>query len=80
MNTALLSKYPAPKIIVECETCGMRAKYDKLEMLEAGGDRPLTHLLDEIARRKGCTRMDRFDIRNLCRARYANLLAGNTSS
>jgi len=49
----LLSVYPAAKVIVECDKCGMRAKYDKLEMLEAGGDRPLTDLLEDIARRKG---------------------------
>ena len=37
-GAVLLSRYPHPKIIVECDKCGMRAKYDKNELLEAGGD------------------------------------------
>ena len=77
-STALVSTYPASKMIVECETCGMRAKFDKLEMLEAGGARPLGRLLDEIARRKGCTRIGNFDVHNLCGAKYANILPGNS--
>jgi len=76
-SAALISTYPATKIVVECDVCGMRAKFDKLEMLEAGGDRELGRLLDEIARRKGCTRLDKFDIHNLCGAKYANILPGN---
>lgn len=52
----LLSSYPAAKVIVECDRCGMRAQYDKLSMLEVGGDRMLTLLFDDVARRKGCAR------------------------
>ncbi|WP_192183279.1 hypothetical protein [Mesorhizobium amorphae] len=72
-GAALLSRYPADKVIVDCDKCGMQAKYDKLEMLEAGGDRALTYLLEAIARRKGCAKLDRFDIKNICGARYANI-------
>lgn len=49
-DVVMLSRYPAHKIVVECGKCGMRAQYDKLGMLEAGGDRPLPDLLREIAR------------------------------
>ena len=75
---AVLSRYPAAKIIVICEKCGMRAKYDKAEMLAAGGDRALTLLLEKIARRKGCQRIDTkpFDVKNICGAIYANIGAG----
>ena len=75
---AVLSRYPAGKIIVSCEKCGMRAKYDKAEMLAAGGDRALTLLLEKIARRKGCQRIDTkpFDVKNICGAIYANIGAG----
>lgn len=58
MSNGMLSGYPATKVIVDCE-CGVHAQYDKLEMLEVGGDRPLTHLLTEIVRRKGCTLKER---------------------
>jgi hypothetical protein len=72
-GAAYLADYPADKIIVECE-CGIKAKFDKADMLAAGGDRPLTYL-DEIATRKGCTRvqLDQNQIKNHCKARYANL-------
>lgn len=74
-GAALLSGYPDPKIIVECDKCGMRAKFDKLEMLEVGGDRMLTHLLTEIARRKGCTKLGGgSNIYDRCGAMYANIL------
>jgi hypothetical protein len=52
----------------------MRAKYHKLEMLEAGRDRPLTYLLDDIVRRKGCTKQDTIDIYDRCQAKFTNLL------
>lgn len=61
---------------MECERCGLRAKYDKLEMLEAGGDRPLPEMLMEIVRRKGCTRTKSTTmLYERCMARYANLTA-----
>ena len=72
-GAALLSRYPADKIIVECDKCGMSAKYDKLEMLGAGGDRALTYLIEDIARHKGCTRVDLNNHKNRCDARYANI-------
>jgi hypothetical protein len=72
-GASMLSGYPATKIIVECEQCGLRAKYDRLEMLEAGGDRPLSMLLGEIARRHGCDNFDPSRMRDWCKAKYANL-------
>lgn len=77
-GAAALSRYPAAKVIVACEKCGMRAKFDKAEMLAAGGDRALTTLLNEIARRKGCRRIDAkpFDVKNICGAIYANIRSG----
>lgn len=75
----LLSDYPAAKIIVDCDKCGIHAKYDKLEMLEVGGDRPLPELLDEIARRKGCNKVGTFQWYDKCRARYSNIMSGQNA-
>lgn len=44
-------------------------------MLEVGGDRPLTHLLVEIVRRKGCTLKESNPAFDKCGAIYANLPA-----
>jgi hypothetical protein len=73
-GVVLLSSYPQPKLIVECSKCGMRAKYDKLELLETGGDRPLPNLKDDIASRHGCTKLHNIDMYDRCAARYANLI------
>lgn len=73
MSNGMLSGYPAAKVIVDCGRCGLHAQYDKLEMLEVGGDRPLTHLLTEIVRRKGCTLKETVDAYNKCGAIYSNI-------
>lgn len=70
---AALSSYSEAKIVVACEKCGMQAQYDKAAMLAAGADRRLTSLLEEIARRKGCTKLDSPHAYDQCRAMYANL-------
>lgn len=75
MSNGMLSSYPVAKIIVDCDQCGVHAQYDKLEMLEAGGDRPLTHLLTEIVRRKGCTLKEPIPAYDKCGAIYSNLPA-----
>jgi hypothetical protein len=73
-GAALLSTYPADKIIVTCSRCGLRKQYDKAAML-AHGERRLTDLLAEIARRGGCTRRDgHVAYGNECRAVYANIV------
>lgn len=74
-QTAMLSAYPEAKVIVDCDQCGVHAKYDKLEMLEVGGDRPLLVLLAEIVRRKGCTLKELIPAYDKCRAIYSNLPA-----
>ena len=52
-----LADYPGRKIIVAA-TAG-RKQYDKAGMIIAGGaDRPLTLLLDAIARKHGCKLVD----------------------
>jgi hypothetical protein len=54
-----LADFPGRKIKVECERCGLRKQFDKAAMIVAGGaDRPPTLLIDEIARRSGCTLVD----------------------
>lgn len=68
-----LSAYPAAKVIVKCDKCPVRAKYDKLELLEVGGDRPLTYLLDEIISRKGCDKRHSVSMYDRCSARFENL-------
>ena len=73
-GSAALSSYPGAKIVVACDKCGMRAQYDKAAMLAAGGDRPLTILLKEIALRKGCTKLASPHAYDQCRAMYANIL------
>ncbi len=75
MSNGMLSGYPVAKVVVDCDQCGIHAQYDKLEMLEVGGDRPLTHLLTEIVRRKGCTLKQSVDAYNKCGAIYSNLPA-----
>jgi hypothetical protein len=72
-GSAALSSYPEAKVIVACDKCGMRAQFDKAAMLAAGGDRPLTILLKEIAQRKGCAKLDSPYVYDQCRAMYANL-------
>jgi hypothetical protein len=49
----LLSQYPAQKVRVGCGRCGVSAKYDRDELIAAGGDRTLPLLLRQIAQRKG---------------------------
>jgi hypothetical protein len=77
-GAVLLSRYPQAKLIIECRKCGMRAKYDQNELLQAGGDRPLTYLLDDIVRRKGCTKLNTLYMYDRCAAHYANLTDANT--
>ena len=72
-GAVLLSRYPQPKVIVACDKCGMRAKYDRDELLEAGGDRPLPQLKDDIASRHGCTKLHNVNMYDRCAARYDNL-------
>lgn len=73
MSDGMLSGYPAEKIIVGCDKCGLHAQYDKLAMSEIGGNRPLTHLLTEIVRRKGCTHKVSVGIYDRCRVVYSNI-------
>ncbi len=74
MSAQMLSSYPADKIVVSCAKCGMRKQYDKAAMLKAGGDRKLTYLLDDIARRSGCTKLEQgADIYDRCGAIYPEL-------
>lgn len=75
LQTAMLSGYPEAKVIVDCDQCGIHAKYDKLEMLEVGGDRPLSLLLAEIVRRKGCELKQSIPAYDKCGAIYSNLPA-----
>lgn len=71
----MLSSYPAEKVVVTCTKCGLRKRYDKAAMLAAGGDRPLTILLEEIAKRGGCTKLgERVDIYDRCAAIYEGLV------
>ncbi len=75
MSNGMLSGYLAAKVIVDCDQCGVHAQYDKLEMLEVGGDRPLTLLLAEVVRRKGCTLKETISAYDKCGAVYSNLPA-----
>lgn len=62
-------------MVVACAKCGLRMQYDKAAMLEAGGDRKLTYLLDEIVRRGGCSKMDAGpNIYDRCGAAYEGLV------
>ncbi|TIO62924.1 hypothetical protein [Mesorhizobium sp.] len=76
-GAAYLADYPAPKIVVECAVCSWRVQYDKKAMLDAGGDRPLTYLIDEIAQRQGCKfpKINPHRAQEHCRARYANIVS-----
>lgn len=76
-GSAYLADYPAPKVIVECELCEWRVQYDRQAMLDAGGDRPLTYLIDEIAQRHGCKfpTINQNKVQEHCKARYANIVS-----
>ncbi|RWF66825.1 hypothetical protein [Mesorhizobium sp.] len=76
-GAAYLADYPVDKIIVECEICGWRVQYDKHAMLDTGGDRALTYLIDEIAQRQGCKfpEINPHRVQEHCRARYANIVS-----
>ena len=54
MRVPMISSYPADKIVVSCDKCGLRKRFDKAAMLKTGGDRPLGLLLDDIAIRANC--------------------------
>ncbi|WP_131922186.1 hypothetical protein [Aminobacter aminovorans] len=70
----MLSEFPSDKVIVSCDKCGMRKQYDRDAMVRAGGDRTLTHLLDEIIARIGCTANKTFNIYDRCGAKYEELV------
>jgi hypothetical protein len=76
-DAVMLSAYPADKIILTCDKCGMHIQYDKAAMLKAGGDRGLPGLREEIARKKGCQHIDSIYAFDGCKIRYANILSGN---
>ena len=71
----LLSGYPARKIRVGCDKCGLDVQYDRDGLLAAGGDRPLGDLLNSIARRHGCALIDRPAVTpyNKCGAKFPEL-------
>jgi hypothetical protein len=73
LQTSMLSAYPEEKIEVTCDTCMLSVRYDKLGMIEAGGDRPLGKLLESIVRRHGCTLKESVPAFDKCGAIYSNL-------
>lgn len=75
LRTAMLSAYPAEKLEVKCDTCMLDVRYDKLGMIEAGGDRPLDKLLEAIVKKHGCTLKESNPAFDKCGAIYSNLPA-----
>ena len=78
-DVVMLSAYPAGKVILACDKCGLNVQYDKAAMLAAGGDRALPELRLEIARRKGCTKVDSIYAFDQCRIKYANIMTGQNA-
>lgn len=76
-GAAYLADYPASKVIVACPECGWRVQYDKQAMLDAGGDRPLTTLRTDIAKRQGCKypELDPMDAWKHCKAKFQNAVS-----
>lgn len=70
----MLSEFPAQKVLITCDKCGMRKQYDRDAMVKAGGDRTLAHLLDEIVARAGCTRINTLSVYDRCGAKYEELV------
>lgn len=68
-----LKQYPCPKVEVACALCGRKGRYDRDDMLRAGGDRRLTDLLDGIARRWECERVASFEDLEFCALAFSNL-------
>ena len=54
----MLSEYPEAKITLACDKCGRHARYDRADLLAAGGDRTLPDLRKQIAQRMGCLKTD----------------------
>ena len=53
-----LSEVTIEKVAVICEACGLQRRYDRRAVLERVGDLKMPELLNEIARREGCPRLD----------------------
>jgi hypothetical protein len=70
----LLSGYPARKIHDACDKCNLSVQYDRDALLEADGDRTLSHLT-AIARRHACALVYRpgFSPYNRCDVRFPQL-------
>lgn len=68
------SEWPSHKIVVSCEKCGLRRQYDRIDMLRAGGDLTLAHLLDYIVERAGCTKSKNLSTYDRCGATYEELV------
>ncbi|MGN6773179.1 MAG: hypothetical protein ACTHJQ_25520 [Rhizobiaceae bacterium] len=73
-NAVMLSEYPADKLILTCDKCGLLVQYDKAQMLAVGGDRKLPALREDIARKKGCQYIDSIYAFDGCKIRYANIV------
>jgi hypothetical protein len=69
----LLSEYPGPTVRVGCGRCGMSAKYNRDELIAAGGDRSLPLLLMQITERKGCPRAGKVGEYDRCWATFPEL-------
>ena len=53
--------------------CGRKGRYDRDDMLRAGGDRKLSDLLDAIARRWECERATSYEDLEFCGLAFSNL-------
>lgn len=53
-SSMYLSELPTEKVGVSCKSCGMTRQYDRLALLERGGDHPLPSLLKRVAIAEGC--------------------------
>ena len=53
-----LSEVTFDKVAVVCEACGLRRRYDRRTVLDRLGDMKMPELLNEIARRESCPRLD----------------------
>lgn len=68
-----LKHYPSPKVEVACALCGRKGRYDRDDLLRAGGDRKLSDLLDAIARRWECDRATSYEDLEFCGLAFSNV-------
>ncbi len=66
-GAAVLSDVREPALVLVCEPCGRRGRYNVARLMAKHGDAKLTELLDRLA---SCPKTRSFSVYSRCEARY----------